>query len=125
MEPETRYARLGEDRIAYQVVGDGPVDLVISRGTFSVLDAIWGTSETAAPYLQLAAVCRLILFDRLGSGWSDAVPLDTLPPLESRWAESVRSWMRLRVNGRSSWGSRTAGRRSCSVRQPNPIEWLA
>ena len=87
MEPETRYARLGGDRIAYQVVGDGPVDLVVSWGIFSTLDALWQMSETAAPYLRLAEVCRLILFDRLGTGWSDAVPLDALPPLESRWNE--------------------------------------
>jgi class 3 adenylate cyclase len=87
MEPETRYARLGDDRIAYQVVGDGPVDLVMSWGMFSTLDAVWQMSETAAPYLRLAEVCRLILFDRLGTGWSDAVPLDALPPLESRWNE--------------------------------------
>jgi len=87
MEPDTRYARLGEDRIAFQVVGDGPVDLVVSRGTFSTLDAVWSMTETAAPYLRLAAVCRLILFDRLGTGWSDSVPLTALPPLESRWAE--------------------------------------
>lgn len=87
MEPETRYARLGDDRIAYQVVGDGPVDLVLSWGIFSTLDAVWQMNETAAPYLRLAEVCRLILFDRLGTGWSDAVPLDALPPLESRWNE--------------------------------------
>jgi class 3 adenylate cyclase/pimeloyl-ACP methyl ester carboxylesterase len=87
MEPETSYARLGDDRIAYQVVGDGPVDLVISRGSFSTLDATWSIPETAAPYLRLASACRLILFDRLGTGWSDSVPLQALPPLERRWAE--------------------------------------
>lgn len=92
MEPETRYARLGEDRIAYQVVGEGPVDLVLSRGTFSTLDATWSLPETSAPYLRLASVCRLILFDRLGTGWSDAVPLDALPRLESRW-EEIRAVM--------------------------------
>ena len=87
MEQETRYARLGEDRIAYQVIGDGPVDVVLSRGSFSTLDATWSLPDTSAPYLRLASVCRLILFDRLGTGWSDAVPIDALPPLESRWAE--------------------------------------
>lgn len=92
MEPETRYARLGDDRIAYQVIGEGPVDLVMSRGSFSTLDATWSMAETSAPYLRLASVCRLILFDRLGTGWSDSVPIDALPPLESRWAE-VRAVM--------------------------------
>jgi class 3 adenylate cyclase len=100
MEQETRYARLGDDRIAYQVVGDGPVDMVMSRGTFSTLDAIWSMPETAAPFLRLASLCRLILFDRLGTGWSDAVPIDALPPLESRWAE-VRAVMDHAGSGRA------------------------
>ncbi|MGC2241842.1 MAG: adenylate/guanylate cyclase domain-containing protein [Acidimicrobiia bacterium] len=87
MEPETRYARLDGDRIAYQVVGDGPTDLVASLGTFASLDGLWALPEAVAPYVRLSTRCRLILFDRLGSGWSDAVPLDALPPLESRWNE--------------------------------------
>lgn len=87
MEPEIRYARLGRDRIAYQVVGEGPLDLVASLGTFSALDALWEFPEAADPYIRLAAHCRLIVFDQLGTGSSDAVPLDALPPYEARWRE--------------------------------------
>ncbi|MGD2061940.1 MAG: hypothetical protein PVF87_13800, partial [Acidimicrobiia bacterium] len=87
MEPETRYALLDGSRIAYQVVGDGPVDVVASLGTFSSMDGLWALPEAGAPYLRLSTRCRLILFDRLGTGWSDAVPLDALPPIESRWTE--------------------------------------
>ncbi len=87
MTPETKYALIGDDRIAYQILGEGPLDVLISHGTFSSIDAIWAMAETSAPYLRLASVCRLILYDRLGTGWSDAVPLGALPPFESRWGE--------------------------------------
>ena len=87
VEPETLYTRLGNDRIAYNVLGEGPVDLVASLGIFSSLDARWAQPEAAAAYHRLASFCRLIMFDRLGTGASDAVPLDALPPLEGRWAE--------------------------------------
>ena len=85
MEPETRYARLGDDRIAYQVVGDGPVDLVMSRGSFSTLDATWSMADTSAPYLRLASVCRLILFDRLGTGWFVDRGSHHLKGVEGEW----------------------------------------
>jgi len=85
MEPETRNARLGDDRIAYQVVGDGPVDLVMSRGSFSTLDATWSMIDTSAPYLRLASDCRLILFDRLGTGWFVDRGSHHLKGVEGEW----------------------------------------
>ena len=52
MQPETRYARLGEDRIAYQVLGQGPPDLVLAPGSFSHVDIGWedpgGSSSSVA-----------------------------------------------------------------------------
>jgi len=87
VEPEILYARLGNDRIAYQVLGEGPVDLVASLGIFAALDAQWADPEAAAAYARLSAHCRLIMFDRMGTGASDPVPLDSLPPLEARWDE--------------------------------------
>ncbi len=87
MEPETRMARLGKHRIAYQVLGDGPLDVVGSMGSFFSMDATWALPEAALPFEELSSSCRLILFDRLGTGSSDPVPIDALPPLESRWAE--------------------------------------
>ena len=41
MQPETQYARLGPDRIAYQVLGDGPPDLVLAPGSFGNVDIVW------------------------------------------------------------------------------------
>jgi pimeloyl-ACP methyl ester carboxylesterase len=80
--PETKYARLGEDRIAYQVLGQGPPDLVVTTGTVGSIDSIWEEPGVALFFRRLASFSRLILFDRLGSGASDPLPLDPLPPWE-------------------------------------------
>lgn len=89
MERDTRYALIGEGRIAYQVSGDGPPDLVMSRGTFGSIDLDWEDPMSAAMYSRIAAFCRLIRFDRRGSGASDPLPLDALPPWESYVEEVV------------------------------------
>jgi pimeloyl-ACP methyl ester carboxylesterase/class 3 adenylate cyclase len=69
--PKTRYARSGEVSIAYQVVGDGPIDFVLVPGIYSHLEFQW-TDPTYAQYLEsLAAFSRLILFDKRGTGMSD------------------------------------------------------
>ncbi len=68
--PETRYARSGDVRIAYQVVGNGPFDLVFVPGFVSNLDAFWET-QYAQFFSRLAAFSRLILFDKRGTGLSD------------------------------------------------------
>lgn len=65
--PETRYARSGDVRIAYQVVGEGPLDLVFVPGFVSNLDAQWET-QYAEFFSRLAAFSRLILFDKRGTG---------------------------------------------------------
>ena len=92
MEPQIEYAKLDGDRIAYQVTGDGPVDLVACRGIFSSMDAEWSHPEAAAAYRRLSTFCRLLTFDQRGTGASDGVSLQSLPPLEARWAE-VRAVM--------------------------------
>src|SRR3954466_9186475 len=69
--PTTRYARSGDVSIAYQVVGDGPVDLVCVPGLYSHTEFQW-TSPAWARYLQdLGSFARLILFDKRGTGLSD------------------------------------------------------
>jgi class 3 adenylate cyclase len=80
--PETRYARLGEDRIAYQTFGQGPPDLVVTTATVGPIDSIWEEPGVALFFRRLASFSRLILFDRLGSGASDPLPPDRLPPWE-------------------------------------------
>jgi pimeloyl-ACP methyl ester carboxylesterase len=82
--PRTRYVDSGGVNIAYQVVGDGPVDLVFVMGWVSHLEYFW-TEPRFARFLQrLASFSRVILFDKRGTGLSDRVPLDQLPTTEQR-----------------------------------------
>ena len=71
MQPKTKYVRLGGDRIAYQVLGQGPPDLVMTTGGFSQIDIVWEDPGIALFLRTLASFSRLILFDRLGNGLSD------------------------------------------------------
>ena len=89
VQPETRYAWLGQDRIAYQVMGQGPPDLVVTPGSFSHVDVLWEDPAVALMFRRLASFSRLIRFDRLGTGASDPAPLDRLPPWESYAEELV------------------------------------
>ena len=73
MEPETRYARSGDVSIAYQVVGDGPFDLVYVPGAVSNVDLIWEDAARSAFFQRIAAFSRLIIFDKRGTGASDRV----------------------------------------------------
>jgi class 3 adenylate cyclase/pimeloyl-ACP methyl ester carboxylesterase len=78
--PETKYARCGKVHIAYQVVGDGPIDLVFVPGFISHLEEAWETPAWARFFTRLSEFTRLILFDKPGTGLSDPVlgpqPLD-------------------------------------------------
>jgi pimeloyl-ACP methyl ester carboxylesterase len=71
--PETRYALSGDVSIAYQVVGDGPVDLVWTPGAFSNVDFTWEDPDRERFFLALADFARLIIFDKRGTGLSDRV----------------------------------------------------
>ena len=82
--PETRYARSGDVNIAYQVVGDGALDLVFVMGWVSHLEYFWAEPSFAQFLLRLASFSRLILFDKRGTGLSDRVPVTELPTLEQR-----------------------------------------
>ena len=63
MQPETRYARLGGDRIAYQVLGEGPPDLIMTTGNYSHVDMVWEDPGIALFLRTLASFARLIVFD--------------------------------------------------------------
>jgi pimeloyl-ACP methyl ester carboxylesterase len=82
VRPETRYARSGDVSIAYQVVGDGPFDLVYVPGFVSHVELRWTVPSFARSLEQLAAFSRLILFDKRGTGMSD--PVVGAPTLETR-----------------------------------------
>src|SRR5687767_165472 len=90
--PETMYARSGDLNIAYQVIGDAPLDLVFVMGWVSHLEYFWREPNFARFLLRLASFSRLILFDKRGTGLSDRVPIDQLPTLEQRM-DDVRAVM--------------------------------
>jgi pimeloyl-ACP methyl ester carboxylesterase len=90
--PTIRYAKSGDINIAYQVVGEGPFDLVYVPGFVSNIDLMWEELGLAAFLERLASFSRLILFDKRGTGLSDPVPLDALPGLEQRM-DDVRAVM--------------------------------
>jgi len=85
--PETRYTRLGDADIAYQVVGDGPLDLLYCRGT-QHLEVLWEHPASVDFLRSLASFSRLILFDRRGWGASDPFPDGAMPTWEG-WAEDI------------------------------------
>jgi len=80
MTPETRYARNGDIHLAYQVMGDGPRDLVLVPGIYTHLEYQWEHPAFARFLNRLASFSRLILFDPRGTGLSDRAP--ELPILE-------------------------------------------
>ena len=86
--PRTRYARCGDIDIAYQVVGDGPVDLVVLPGPSIPIDSIDTEPSMYRFYRRLASFSRVIRFDQRGMGLSSRVPsLDALGP--NFWAEDA------------------------------------
>jgi len=90
MLPETRYARSGDVNIAYQVLGNGPPDLVVVPGWVSNIDVFWEEPPLARFLTRLSTFSRLILFDKRGTGLSDRVA--DMPPLEVRM-DDVRAVM--------------------------------
>ena len=71
MDAPIRYARNGDVHIAYQVVGDGPIDLVYTPGIWSNLEVMWEWPAWREYLLRLASFSRLVLFDMRGVGLSD------------------------------------------------------
>jgi pimeloyl-ACP methyl ester carboxylesterase len=82
MMPRTRYAKSGGVSIAYQVVGEGPRDLVFVPGFVSNVEAGWEDPQVARNLRRLSSFARLILFDKRGTGRSD--PVAEVPSLEQR-----------------------------------------
>ena len=92
MVPTTHYAKSGDVHIAYQVVGEGPVDLVLILGWFSHLEYQWEDPALARFLNRLASFSRLIVFDKRGTGLSDRVAESALPTLEQRM-DDIRAVM--------------------------------
>ena len=92
LRPTTGYARSGDVNIAYQVFGDAPRDLVFIWGLSSNIDLIWEEPRTARFLRGLSSFSRVIMFDKRGTGLSDPVSADRLPPLDERM-DDVRAVM--------------------------------
>ena len=88
--PPPRYARAGDLHIAYRVIGEGPIDLVLVDQWFSNIDAMWDFPPLARLLTQLAVFSRLIVFDKRGTGMSDPIAIDDLPTIEE-WIDDLRA----------------------------------
>lgn len=89
--PETSYARRPGSNIAYQVLGDGPTDLVFMSAWFSHIDGRWEEPLFARMLRRFASFSRLIVFDKRGSGASD--PLPATAAIWEDWADDIRTVM--------------------------------
>lgn len=88
MRPETFYATVGQDRVAYQTVGSGEHDIVFTLGLWTHLDGPWEDPSWARFFRKLASYGRLICFDRRGSGLSDPRPQDG-QDVVTHWGEDL------------------------------------
>src|SRR5436305_11257699 len=88
--PETRYARSGDVHVAYQVFGEGDLDVVLITGFVSHVELTWEHEPAARLLNGLASFARVITFDRRGAGLSD--PVSEAPTLEERM-DDVRAVM--------------------------------
>jgi pimeloyl-ACP methyl ester carboxylesterase len=89
VQPETRYARSKDGDVAYQVVGNGPLDLVFLPLWATNVEVMWEEPSFAHFLRRLGTFSRLLCFDKRGTGVSDPVPLAALPSLE-QWMDDVR-----------------------------------
>lgn len=99
IQPETRYTTVGHDRIAYQVLGEGPRDLVATGGQWGHVDLDWEDPAPARFYRRLASFSRLIRFDPRGSGLSDPRPTDGRE-VWRHWSEDL--WATMEALGSQS-----------------------
>jgi class 3 adenylate cyclase/pimeloyl-ACP methyl ester carboxylesterase len=87
--PSIHFADSPEGKIAYQVVGEGPIDLVFSLGGRGNLDVVWEYPATERFLRRLASFSRLILCNQRGTGLSDPIPLGA-PPTAEEWTMDIR-----------------------------------
>lgn len=82
MQPDTRYAKSGDVHIAYQVFGEGPINLVLASPFVSNVEHWWDEPDVARWLLRLASFARVVMLDKRGTGMSDRVA--ELPGLDER-----------------------------------------
>jgi pimeloyl-ACP methyl ester carboxylesterase len=82
MQPQTRYAKSGDVHIAYQVFGEGPLNLVFVPPFFSNVEGWWDEPDYTRALVRLGSYAKVLIFDKRGTGLSDRVA--ELPNLEQR-----------------------------------------
>jgi class 3 adenylate cyclase len=88
--PDTQYVAVGDADVAYQVLGEGPSDLLFFNGLGSHVEMAWDDPDIADFFKRLASLRRLILLDRRGTGASDGVPRNAIPTWEE-WTDDIES----------------------------------
>jgi class 3 adenylate cyclase len=118
MLPKTRYARSDNVCIAYQVTGEGPFDIVMAPGTMSHLDLDWEIPNRALFFERFSQRCRLIRFDKRGTGLSDR-PLK-MATLEER-ADDIRAVMdAVGIEQANLFGASEGGSMACLFAATHP-----
>jgi pimeloyl-ACP methyl ester carboxylesterase len=110
--PQTRYARSGDVNVAYQVIGDAALDLVLVPGWVSNVEASWEEPSCARFLRRLASFSRLVLFDKRGTGLSDRIA--ELPTLEQR-IDDVRAVTDAVGSGRAALCGYSEGGPMCAL----------
>jgi pimeloyl-ACP methyl ester carboxylesterase len=82
--PQTRFVRNGDVHLAYQIVGSGPIDLLLIDTWVHHVDLVWDIPDFARLLRRLSSFARLIQFERRGTGLTAPVPVDALPDLETQ-----------------------------------------
>jgi len=107
ISPPTHYAHSGDSSIAYQVVGEGQIDLTLVTGPVSHLELAWDEPGTARSYERLTSFARLLLFDRRGTGLSD--PVSSAPSLEQQMDDLLAVLDAAGVERTALWGASDLG----------------
>ena len=125
--PATKYALSGDINIAYQVIGQGPRDLVYVPGWVSNIEVMWEDPGLARFLNRLASFSRLIVFDKRGTGLSDPVEVEALPSLEVRM-DDLRAVMDAAGSERATLLGHSEGGNMCvlfAATYPERTEGLA
>jgi class 3 adenylate cyclase len=111
--PETRFARTADGvHVAYQVFGEGPIDLIVAPGVLSHLEAYWEYPGYEQFMRGVAQFARVITFDKRGNGMSDRV--DKAPTLDERM-EDVRTLMDVAGSRRAAMFGISEGASLCML----------
>jgi class 3 adenylate cyclase len=114
MQPTTRYATNGDTSLAYQVLGEGELDILLVTGWVISMEAFWENPAHARFFERLASLGRVILWDKRGTGLSDRVPAERPPTLEERM-DDLRAVLDAAGSSRAALVGLSEGAALCSL----------